>query len=161
MNNIPLEVAQLITEDPDIFNEGRPANYKASPQMHNDPLMSAVIKISKRMASDEPFSATFMGSDAIQTRFEMNEQEIQALRDNGLIQKYHEGYRIHPLAFKKAWDAMHSAIKGVGGSPTKPEKPSRSLKSPPSPKRRPGTFRRNARELKAPLYKAVEIPPED
>jgi len=103
------------------LNEGRPADWQPSQRMHHDAFRSALMKVKAgEKAGEMPYTGNFAGIDAIQTRLNLDDEELQALRDNRLIQRSPEG----------GWNVVKTS---QGNAQTGSTSPFDSLRRGPAP----------------------------
>lgn len=75
------------------LNEGMPADWKPTEKLNPDPLLSALKKVRLGdVAGKMPYNGNFAGVNVIQTRFDLDNDEIEALKKAKLIIRDTEGF---------------------------------------------------------------------
>ena len=75
------------------LNEGMPANWKPTEKLNSDALLSALKKVRFGDAAGKmPYNGNFAGVNVIQTIFDLDNDEIEALKNAKLIIRDAEGF---------------------------------------------------------------------
>ena len=109
----------MITNFHNWLVEGTPANWQPSGRIGagGDPTVSALAKIDKNQGQ-MPFDGGFAGSNVIQIRFGLDNEELAALNKLKLIVKDETGFHIDKNRFYQIYKQLTGVTPTINKMPT-------------------------------------------